>query len=116
MTLGFLSAAALAFSIASAPAADSSAYMAQCKEGANSGQLPPNVKSEDMIDMCECMVDQVGDNQAALDEMVDVGEQMSNATTPEQRQQIAQSAPPNETIRKAFQACAPANMGPPPQQ
>jgi len=116
ITLGVLSAAALVFSVAAAPAADSSAYMAQCKENSESGQLPPNMTANDVTDMCSCIVDEVGDNQGVIDEMTEMSEEMSKATPEERQARMQNGPPPSQEAQAAFRTCAPAGMGPPPQQ
>lgn len=94
-----------------AVAADSAEYMNQCKANTDSAQLPQGVTKDDVIEFCQCMVDEVGDNQSALDEMVAFGK----LSQQEQMSRMQSGEKPSKAVQDAFQACAPEGMGPPQQ-
>jgi len=119
MKAALLGAVAIAVLAVCGPAmaADSSAYMNQCKANASSGNLPPNMKPQDAIDRCQCMVDTIGDNQAAVDELTQFSARMAKMT-PDQRRAEFQNGPPkfSKPVADAFQACyppPPAGAAPP---
>ena len=108
LLVGAISAGAV-FITSQVFAADSTAYMAQCKANIANEPAPPNMTADQRLQFCQCFVEQVGDDQATLDEAT----AMSKLPRDDR---MAKFPSASDKFKAAIGACA-QKMGlqPPPQ-